>query len=90
MRCIAGEVNEKPVHACPSIRLSAEKMQQKYREYYQGLGKPISPQASDLVDLATSVASVLSPLYEDIHSTFATRPNVDERRRQTSGLAAQS
>jgi multidrug resistance protein MdtO len=74
MRAVASEVNERQVTSCPEIRLSAERMQQKIQQYYQDLGKPIPSEASDLVDLAMSVASVLSPLYEDIHSTFATAP----------------
>jgi multidrug resistance protein MdtO len=71
MRAMASEVSEKPVEAVPDIRLSAEGVQREVRKYYQDLGIPVSPQASDVADLAESIASVLSPLYEDIHSTFA-------------------
>jgi multidrug resistance protein MdtO len=86
MRAIAWEVNERPVPACPEIRLSAERMQQKIRKYYQDLGKPIPPQASDIADLAMSIASVLAPLYEDIHSTFAIRPNRGEVEPQVARI----
>jgi multidrug resistance protein MdtO len=86
MRAIAWEVNERQVPACPEIRLSAERMQQKIQKYYQDLGKPISPQASDIADLAISIASVLAPLYEDIHSTFATRPNLGEAGPQVARI----
>lgn len=75
MRAIACEVSDKPVAAAPDIRLSAESVQQEIRKYYQDLGMPVSPQASDVADLIESLASVLSPLYEDIHSTFAASPN---------------
>jgi multidrug resistance protein MdtO len=78
MHAIAWEVNQRQVPAGPEIRLSAERLQKKIEKYYQDLGKPISPQASDLADLAISLASVLSPLYEDIHSTFAIAPNLVE------------
>ncbi len=90
MRAIAWEVNERPVPACPEIRLSAERMQQKIRKYYQDLGKPIPPQASDIADLAMSIASVLAPLYEDIHSTFAIRPNRGEVDLKLPESAARS
>jgi multidrug resistance protein MdtO len=71
MRTMASEISEKPVEAVPDIRLSAEGVRREVRKYYQDLGIPVSPQASDVADLAESIASVLSPLYEDIQSTFA-------------------
>jgi multidrug resistance protein MdtO len=86
MRAIASEVNERQVPACPEIRLSAERMQQNIREYYQDLGKAIPSTASDLADLAISIASVLSPLYEDIHSTFAARPAKRDLRLPESAV----
>ena len=82
MRAIAWEVNDRQVPACPDIRLSSERMQQKIRKYHQDRGEPMSSEAADLVDLAVSLASVLSPLYEDIHSTFATAPNLVEAGAQ--------
>lgn len=71
MRAMASEVSEKPVGAVPDIRVSAERVQREVRKYYQDLGVPVTPQASDIVGLTESLASVLQPLYEDIHSTFA-------------------
>jgi multidrug resistance protein MdtO len=71
MRGIANEVSGKPIDAVPDIRLSAATVQQEIHKYYQDLGVPVSPQASDVADLVESLASILSPLYEGIHSTFA-------------------
>jgi len=71
MRAIAFEVSNRPVPTAPDIRLSAESVQQEIRKYYHDLGMPVTPQASDIVGLCESLASVLSPLYEDIHATFA-------------------
>jgi multidrug resistance protein MdtO len=70
MRGMADEVSGKPVGAVPDIRLSAERVQQEIQKYYHDLGVPVSPQAEDVVGLTESLASVLSPLYEDIHATF--------------------
>jgi multidrug resistance protein MdtO len=75
MRAMANEVNEKTVDAVPDIRLSAERVQQEVRNYYREAGLPISSQASDITDLIESLASVLSPLYEDIQTTFAASAN---------------
>jgi multidrug resistance protein MdtO len=71
MRAMASEVSEKLVQAPPDIRLSADNFQREVRKYYQELGLPVTPQASDLSGLTESLASVLAPLYEDIHSTIA-------------------
>jgi multidrug resistance protein MdtO len=72
MRGIANEVSGKPVvDAVPDILLSAATVQQEIRKYYHDRGVPVSPQASDVAGLVESLASILSPLYEDIHSTFA-------------------
>jgi len=71
MRAMASEVSGKAVDAVPEIRLSAAKLQQEIRKYYEERGQQISPQASDVISLAENLASILAPLYEDIHSTFA-------------------
>jgi multidrug resistance protein MdtO len=90
MRAIACEVSDKPAPAAPDIRFSAESVQQEIRKYYQDLGTPVSPQASDLADLIGSLASVLSPLYEDIHSTFAASPKTTGIQPQLVQKPAQS
>jgi multidrug resistance protein MdtO len=70
MRAMAIEVTGKPVDAVPDIRLSAARMQQEVRKYYQGLGIPVAAQASDVMGLTESLATILAPLYEDIRETF--------------------
>jgi hypothetical protein len=90
MRAMASEVSEKPVDAVPDIRVSAERVQGKVRKYYQDLGVPIIPQASDLVGLTESLASVLSPLYEDIHSTFVDASRTAQAQPQLLQKAARS
>jgi multidrug resistance protein MdtO len=90
MRAMASEVSEKPVDAVPDIRVSAERVQGKVRKYYQDLGVPIIPQASDLVGLTESLASVLSPLYEDIHSTFVDASRTAQAQPQLLQRAARS
>jgi multidrug resistance protein MdtO len=69
MRAMASEVSGKPVDAVPDIRLSTTRLQQETRKYYDERGLQISPQASDVISLAENLASILAPLYEDIHST---------------------
>jgi multidrug resistance protein MdtO len=90
MRAMASEVSEKPVDVVPDIRLSAERVQREVRKHYHDLGMQVSPQASDLADLTESLASVLSPLYEDIHSTFADASRTAQAQPRFLQKAAQS
>jgi multidrug resistance protein MdtO len=76
MRAMASEVSGKPVDAVPDIRLSAARLQEKIRKYYEERNLQIFPQASDVISLTENLASILAPLYEDIHSTFV-RPQED-------------
>jgi len=71
MRAMANEVSRKPVDAAPDIRFSAARLQEAIRNHYQGLGVPVSAQASDVLGLAESLATILAPLYDDIRATFA-------------------
>jgi multidrug resistance protein MdtO len=70
MRAMANEVSGKPIDAVPDIRLSVKRLQEEIKKYYEEHGLQIFPQASDLMSLAENLASILAPLYEDIHSTF--------------------
>jgi multidrug resistance protein MdtO len=76
MRAMASEVSGKPVDVVPDVRLSAARVQEEISKYYKEHGLQILPQASDLISLTENLASILAPLYEDIHSTFA-RPQED-------------
>jgi len=84
MRAMASEVSGKPVSAVPDVRSSAERLQQIIRQYYKDINSPVAPQASDVVGLAESLASVLSPLYEDIHLTFSSTRSADGAPRLQS------
>ncbi len=90
MRAMASEVSGKLVSAVPDIRASAEKLHERIRQYYQDIASPIAPQATDIAGLAESLASVLSPLYEDIHLTFAAARNADGARLQSLQAAPRS
>jgi multidrug resistance protein MdtO len=69
MHAMASAVSGKPVDAAPDIRLSAATLQQEIQKYYQERGLQVAPQASDVISLAENLASILGPLYEDVHST---------------------
>jgi multidrug resistance protein MdtO len=71
MRAMANEVSGKPSGVVPDIQMSAARLEQEFRRYYKDLGIPLSSESSDVIELSESLASVLSPLYKDIHATFA-------------------
>jgi len=71
MRAMANEVAGKPVPAIPDIQASAARVREEIRKYYQGLDRPISVEGADMIGLTESLASIIAPLYEDIHATFA-------------------
>ena len=70
MRGMADVVNGEPAAQVPDIRMSALRLQEEIGRYYRNAGTPVAPQASDVMHLAQSLASILAPLYDDIHSTF--------------------
>jgi multidrug resistance protein MdtO len=71
MRAMADEVSGRVHEAAPDVHASAAKLQHEIRKRYEEQGLPIPPQAYDNISLSERLASILSPLYEDIHSTFA-------------------
>ncbi|HTZ58776.1 MAG TPA: FUSC family protein [Acidobacteriaceae bacterium] len=71
MRALSNEVNGKRVDGVPDIRQSSVRMQEATQNYYLEAGEPVPTQASDLLGLARSLATILAPLYEDIRDTFA-------------------
>jgi multidrug resistance protein MdtO len=83
MRAIASEVTGKTVEAVPDLRQSAAAVKQEIQKYYHDLGLPVSPQASDIAGLIESLASILSPLYEDIHLTCSSTRGADGARLQS-------
>jgi multidrug resistance protein MdtO len=71
MHAMASEASGKPVAGVPDISLSAAQFQEAIRKYYQDAGTPVPTQASDVLGLAESLATIIAPLYEDIRDTFA-------------------
>jgi multidrug resistance protein MdtO len=71
MHAMANEVSGRHFEAAPDIRISATRVQEAIRSYYQALDVPVPAQASDVLGLAESLATILAPLYDDIRTTFA-------------------
>jgi multidrug resistance protein MdtO len=70
MRALANEVSGKPTQPVPDLHEAAHRLDQAVHAWYQQRGILIPAEASDVAGLADSLASILAPLYDDIHGTF--------------------
>ncbi len=87
MRAMANEVKGKTVVAVPDIQASAAELETEVQRYYGDRGLPISTQAGDVMVLTRNLAAILTPLYADIHGTFA-RPETDAGSYQLGAALA--
>ncbi len=69
-RTMSDEVAGKIAETVPDIQQSAESLRQKIQEQCARSGQPIPPPLVDMITLTQNLASIVTPLYEDIHSTF--------------------
>jgi len=86
MRAMADDVQGNSTQAPADILASAAKFQQDIRTSYAVLGRQPPPEVSDMFRLSDSLATILSPLYEEIHSTF-TNPEVGVDYRSSNRAA---
>jgi multidrug resistance protein MdtO len=69
MRAMSYEISGKGIQPAPDILLSAAQLRQEIDRYYRDLGCPVAPDAADVLELTSNLASVLSPLHQDVHSS---------------------
>jgi multidrug resistance protein MdtO len=69
LRALANEVQGKPSDPAPDLQNAAQRLEKEIRNHYASLGVEVPSQGADMISLAESVASILSPLYQDIHIT---------------------
>jgi multidrug resistance protein MdtO len=80
MRVMADDVSGNNSESAPDIQMSAVDLQKEIRKYYEERELQIPAQATDMISLTGNLASILSPLYQDIHATFSSP------REDTGGL----
>ena len=69
-RAMADEVSGKVSRVAPDVQESAARLRQEIQRHYATLGLPIPPPLVDMITLTQNLASILAPLYLDIHATF--------------------
>jgi multidrug resistance protein MdtO len=90
MRSMANEVGGKVADPAPNIRESEARLRDEMERHYRSEGRPIPSQPSDVLKLAESLASILAPLYQDIHATFADRSEAVENEHLASARPTES
>ena len=71
VKAMAAEVRGKAATPIPDIQQSAARLEEQIRKHYADSGAAIPPSLADIVTLAQNLASILGPLYADIHATFS-------------------
>jgi multidrug resistance protein MdtO len=70
-RAMSDEVAGKVAQAAPDVQESAARLRQEIEKHYTASGLPVPPTLVDMVTISQNLASIIGPLYADIHSTFA-------------------
>ncbi|MGB8772269.1 MAG: FUSC family protein, partial [Candidatus Korobacteraceae bacterium] len=71
-RAMADDVAGETPCAALDIQESAARLRQEIEKYYAQSGVPIPSTLTDMITLTQNLASIVAPLYEDIHATFTT------------------
>lgn len=68
MRAMAADVKGWSSKSVPDIQAAADKLKQAIVEYHRSNGTPMTSEGADIIEVTQSMASVLTPLYRDVHS----------------------
>jgi multidrug resistance protein MdtO len=80
-RAMSDEVSGKIPPATPDIQGSAAKLRDVIHQQYAP-GIAIPPSLADMITLTQNLASIVAPLYADIHATFASDQQAEAHRPQ--------
>ena len=83
VRAMSNDVVGEVTTTAPDIQASAVALQQEIHEQYVRSGLPIPSPLSDILTLTQNLASIVVPLYADIHKTFTNSPDAVLHRPHT-------
>ena len=88
VRALADEVDGRIPPPPPIYQDSAATLRQEISKHYQSSSSPIPSRLTDIVTLTQNLASIVGPLYVDIHATFVDNAqNADRHPRTELGEA---
>ncbi len=70
-RAMADDAAGRTSSAVPDVQESAQRLQDEIKKYYDASGAPIPPSLLAMIGLTQNLASIITPLYQDIHATFS-------------------
>ena len=54
----------------PDVQQSGNRLVDEINKHYAASGQPVPPPLTDMIALTQNLASIITPLYKDIHATF--------------------
>ncbi len=69
-RAMSDEVSGKIASPAPDVQEAAVRLREEIEKHYAALSQPVPPSLVDMITLSQNLASILAPLYLDIHATF--------------------
>jgi len=67
---MSNDVAGKMTGTAPDIQESASALRREIHQHYGRAGLPIPPPFAGIITLTQNLASIVTPLYVDIHATF--------------------
>jgi multidrug resistance protein MdtO len=80
---MSDEVSGKAAPPAPDVQESAARLRQEVEKHYTASDLPVPPTLADMITIAQNLASILAPLYLDIHATFTDPQRMVSRHPQT-------
>jgi multidrug resistance protein MdtO len=88
VQTMSEDVSGKVTGTAPDIQESAAALRQEIHNHYAESGSPIPPPLADIISLTQNLASIVAPLYLDIHTTFTNPQNAEMHHPQPRPRAA--
>ena len=70
---MSADIEGKSSIEAPDIQSSAQRLRRDVQKHYAASGLAIPPPLADMIALTQNLASIIAPLYADIHATFTRR-----------------
>jgi multidrug resistance protein MdtO len=82
-RAMSDEVSGKLGRIAPDVQESAARLRQEIENHYTASGLPIPSPLVDMITLSQDLASIVAPLYADVHTTFTNLQHAAMHHPQT-------
>ena len=70
-RAMSDEVSGKIASPAADVQKAAIRLRKEIEKHYAALSQPVPPSLVDMITVSQNLASIMGPLYQDVHATFA-------------------